>query len=196
MQGETVSLRWRSVPALLGPLRTPLLVWGPVAAILAAAFAVLERDRALFLPAYVAIGFFLWTFLEYHFHRFVLHIVPWGRLRRYVSARHLLHHRNATNHPGIVLLWVSALNGSMLALTLALAFGPAAAAALMAGVITGYLGYEIIHLLSHVEGTALPPLLDRLRTHHLAHHRQSARSNFAITVPLWDRAFGTTLKPR
>lgn len=58
------------------------------------------------------------------------------------------------------------------------------------------LNYEWLHYCYHSPETALAlrlPLLSRLRSHHLTHHRLGlmARYNFNITVPIFDWLYGT-----
>ena len=75
------------------------------------------------------------------------------------------------------------------ALALALAstlgeFGLAAAA----GLIAGYLVYELGHVAAHVLVADHP--WPRLQAQHLAHHVDDSRA-FGITTGVWDGVFGT-----
>lgn len=64
--------------------------------------------------------------------------------------------------------------------------------ALVAGLVAGYLGYELLHVAAHVLPDDHP--LPAVQRWHLAHHRDARRA-FGITSPAWDHAFGTTLVP-
>src|SRR5687768_8595592 len=99
-----------TVVGVLSALGSPFAVYTPVAAILLG--TSVSRSPATALGLALA-GLLLWTLLEYLFHRFVLHLLPRGGARRLLAGRHLLHHKNPTGHPGVVLVWVSALNGSL-----------------------------------------------------------------------------------
>jgi sterol desaturase/sphingolipid hydroxylase (fatty acid hydroxylase superfamily) len=180
--------------ATLAELRWPLALYAPAsAALLAFALDAGSAARAVLLAA---AGVALWTLMEYLIHRFLLHLIPRGSMRRYVAGRHILHHRDPTGHPGLVLLWVSGLVGLLTSLLLVALLGPVAGAAVMGGVVLGYLAYEYAHLAAHLGTRPLTPWGARLRAHHLAHHERSARANFAIVLPLWDALFRTSWRGR
>lgn len=175
-------------------LRTPLSAYVPFATVLAAAALALHAPVLAVVGGILA-GFLTWTFFEYWLHRMVLHMLPRGRVRRYVAGRHILHHRNAEKDPGIALLWVSALVAIPTLATLIQLLGAAPGAAVMSGIVVGYLCYEYAHLATHIGLPPATPWGRRLRHHHLVHHDVSPRHNFAITLPLWDHVFATALSP-
>jgi sterol desaturase/sphingolipid hydroxylase (fatty acid hydroxylase superfamily) len=131
--------------------------------------------------------------MEYLLHRFLLHFVWRGAARRILAGRHILHHKNPERHPGIALLHVSALIAASTYGVLMLVTGPYRAAAFMAGLIAGYLAYEYCHLAIHEGPAPRTAAFGFLRGQHLAHHLVNAHGNYAITLPLWDRVFGTAL---
>jgi sterol desaturase/sphingolipid hydroxylase (fatty acid hydroxylase superfamily) len=137
------------------------------------------------------LGLLTWTLGEYLIHRFWLHRLPGlGRGLEFVK-HHTLHHKNPTEHPGSIFLWLTASSSVCLWLLLAAALGVARASAFMAGLLAGYLAYEFIHLASHSASPPLTPWGRYLRAHHLAHHTRSARSNYSVVFPLWDVVFRT-----
>lgn len=143
------------------------------------------------LAASLLAGLALWTLLEYVLHRFVFHD---GALGDALSRDHLRHHAEVDWFAPLQLrLGLAAvILPALAALSLALTGGPFAAG-LLAGVVGGWIGYEVLHRRIHV---AAP--LNRYgrwaRRHHLAHHFGSAGFNHGVTSPLWDLAFGT-LRP-
>lgn len=118
-------------------------------------------------------GIFLWTLVEYLFHRFVLH----RKTTTYVLHDHT-HHKIPTYRPseipflvtGILLLVLSARNGWI--------FG--------AGFALGMVLYVIVHFLSHLSATP-----KSLLYHHQYHHLVNAHKCFGVTSPFWDHLFGT-----
>ena len=170
----------------------PAAVYLPVTAVLAfLAFAY--GPPPWLVLALIAAGVGLWTLFEYWLHRSILHMLPRGRVRRYIAGLHVLHHRDPIRHPGTVLLWVSATVAALMFGAMTVLLGAMTAAALMAGVVIGYLGYEYVHLALHVPGAPPLPWGRLVRAHHMAHHEQSARHNFAIVLPVWDRVFRTRI---
>jgi sterol desaturase/sphingolipid hydroxylase (fatty acid hydroxylase superfamily) len=180
---------------VLGELRVLYLVYLPGAVALVA-LAVARGLSPLVLPALVLAGGLLWTLLEYLIHRFALHLGFRGAIRRHVAGKHILHHKDAAVHSGIVVLPFSAAVALVVFAALAAAVGLTPGMAIMAGVFLGYLGYEYVHLAIHRAGP-LPPIWgDRILAHHLYHHQRSARANYAVLAPIWDRLFLTLGRPR
>ena len=173
-----------------GPSPFVLLAFGPI---LVAAFAwsaslgQLVRAGAI---AELAGGLLLWTLLEYVFHRFLFHIVPsaaWLRERQ----QHLLHHQTP-EEPAyyVVPLWISLPVAVAVWALLRAAVGSWPRAALMtAGVILGYLAYELVHYRVHRAGGG--GLVRFWRRHHFYHHYADDHRCYGFTTPLWDNVFGT-----
>jgi hypothetical protein len=67
------------------------------------------------------------------------------------------------------------------------------AAAMLCGLLIGYLGYEFVHLCAHGRGT--PGAIRFIQRYHLRHHFDRMDRGFGVTTPLWDWLFGT-LPPR
>ena len=143
----------------------------------ALAWSVRAREVAWLVP-----GLLLWTILEYLMHRFAFH----------GFAPHYDHHAEPTQESYLLApLWLSMSMAAALWLLLALATGSfSRAAAVMAGVIAGYLLYEAVHLRIHrpVSGG---PVLRALRRYHFYHHFADDRVCYGVTSPLWDVVLGT-----
>jgi hypothetical protein len=143
--------------------------------------------RRLHLGA-VATGAAGWTLLEYGLHRFAMH-VPRGR--GLASREHLEHHAQVTYFSPASKKALSA------AVTTAIAYpvtarlaGRGRALAFTTGLVGAYLGYEVAHRRTHTH-----PPTNRYarwaRRNHLRHHFGAPMRNFGVTVPVWDRIFGT-----
>ena len=143
---------------------------------------------ALWLAAVA--GGALWTLAEYLLHRFVLHGVP------PFNRWHAEHHRRPTARIGSPTLLSASLFAVLAAAPALWLLGPWLAAALMLGLLTGYLLYGVMHQGLHNVGPLGPhrgPWLTRRRRWHAQHHRSGggAPAHFGVTSGLWDRVFGT-----
>ena len=127
-------------------------------------------------------GLLLWTLLEYFIHRYAFH-----RL-----APHYQHHEFPTDHRYIYApLWFSLLSAAILWALLALATGSWMRGALVeAGAVTGYLAYELLHVVIHSDRPG-GAVLRRLRKHHYYHHFADDTKCYGVVTPFWDRVFGS-----
>jgi sterol desaturase/sphingolipid hydroxylase (fatty acid hydroxylase superfamily) len=142
------------------------------------------------LVAALLAGAFAWTLAEYVLHRVVFHQLSRAALG---AKEHRQHHAQPdwfapAWQNGLAALAVTAL---MLP-GLALAVGPALAAAFTAGFIAMYLAYEVLHRRCHTH-----PPRGRYgrwrRRNHFAHHFADPHRAHGVTTPLWDHVFGTAL---
>ena len=58
-----------------------------------------------------------------------------------------------------------------------------------AGLMTGYVAYEFIHLAAHARWRG--PGLAFLNRYHQIHHHVDWYTAYGVTTPLWDWVFGT-----
>jgi sterol desaturase/sphingolipid hydroxylase (fatty acid hydroxylase superfamily) len=149
---------------------------------------------ALVLVAFAG-GFLLWGLFEYLLHRFAMHELHG---RGMMSREHLEHHVTAgwTFSSTHLLSWAGMLLvGFAIWMPLVWwATGPALGAAVAVGWAAGYFFYEYEHMASHRK--APRTRYQRwLRKHHFHHHFGHPMSNHGVTVPWWDRVFGTLELP-
>jgi len=181
MRGIVSSGPSRRALFAFAPLVVGALIWNVVPGQFAAGAALTEA----------AGGVILWTLLEYLFHRFLFHIVPssaWLRERQ----QHLLHHQTP-EEPAyyVVPLWLSLpLAGATWAGLHALLGSWPGAALMTAGVILGYVAYELVHYRVHSD-RAGNRLVRFWRRHHFYHHYADDERCYGFTTPLWDYVFGT-----
>ncbi|WP_438041925.1 sterol desaturase family protein [Sorangium sp. So ce128] len=136
-----------------------------------------------------AAGLAGWTLIEYLLHRFLFHL-PAEHPLAFLGARiHLAHHEAPDQTP--IVKPPAATLGAFSAgfCATAAAAGVSRAAPLWAGLVAGYLLYELSHLAAHLLGDAEHPLPAQ-RRHHLRHHA-APRARFGVSSALWDRAFDT-----
>lgn len=168
--------------------------WVPV---LAWFLAGALRDPALG-TARVALGglggLVLWTLLEYLLHRWVFHFAPdpASELQRDLSFLvHGVHHHwpydgdRLVMPPAAAVVIGFAVGIPMRALLGATWFAPA-----FAGLLAGYLWYDLTHYAVHHlrPRTALGEMQ---RRNHMIHHFKRPDRLFGVTTPLWDLVFGT-----
>ena len=149
---------------------------------------------ALVLFATFLGGWFLWTFVEYVLHRFAFHLM---KGRGVGSRAHLDHHVHSSWRFDPLILWAwlgVVLLGWGLGSAAAALVSPGVGWALGAGWIGGYFFYEWHHRASHLRG----PRNDWeawVRKSHFHHHFGHPLHNQGVTIPLWDKVFGTEDRP-
>jgi len=134
-------------------------------------------------------GAILWTLVEYLLHRFVLH--RW----RAFTTMHALHHAAPRDFIGTP-TWIT------LGTLWLVFFLPEwrlwsfnAASGLVAGVMTGFLWYGMLHhIIHHGRPRAIALLLTRSAYRHRQHHYSGRYGNFGVTTAIWDHLFGTVIK--
>ena len=148
-------------------------------------FAGWQRDNSgvwLSLLAF-AIGLFIFSFLEYFFHRWMFHT----RIPLFEEG-HRLHHEHPLGYdslpfflPAIVLLILTGLATLIMPTSLAL---------LMTSAMTfGYIIYGLCHFAIHHVRFKQPVLRRWAGAHHI--HHCHPETNFGVTTLLWDDLFGT-----
>ena len=132
----------------------------------------------------VIAGFFIWTFVEYAFHRWLLHEWP------YLRHLHDEHHQNPDalfgTPPLVGVIQIS------FCIFLPLWFvEPVTAAGLTAGMLAGYLAYISVHWATHHVHDPKIGYLVRARRRHMLHHYRAGQTNFGVSTGFWDWVFGT-----
>lgn len=166
-----------------------------LALFIATTLAVLHGDDgaariAALIATWVASGIAglgFWSLAEYAIHRFLYHRI------RFFDAMHDAHHAEPDAFIGgppvigIVLIFaVGYLPFFMFSMAMASGF--------TAGLLTGYMGYMLVHHADHYWKSQPASALYRLRRHHALHHYHSEECNFGIVTSFWDHVFGTALK--
>ncbi len=158
-------------PVWIGALATRAL-WHASIAVAAIAFGA------------IALGLAVWGGIEYALHRWVLHRVePFRRL-------HERHHAHPADFIGTP-VWFSAMLFLIVWQSLARWAPGFLAAALVAGLMTGYLVYAAVHDAVHHRRVRAGSWLYRAKLRHARHHQADARCNYAVSCSLWDRLLGT-----
>jgi len=167
----------------------PLVVYVPVI-IYCIYKAYITSTGILTFFEYMALGLFVWTFVEYVLHRFVFHYVPkpeWARRLHFIF--HGVHH----DYPSDALRLVMPPSASI---PLAVGFFFLFKAllpindiyAFFPGFIVGYLAYDISHYAIHhfnFKGS----FWKKIKQHHMLHHYQDPTKGYGVSSPLWDKVF-------
>jgi len=173
----------------------PLIVFVPVIAYFSyISFATYNFSVLKFLLFLVA-GFFLWSLIEYLFHRFVFHYYPKSKLGRKLHfMMHGVHHAYPNDSMRLVM-------PPLMSIPLATGFYfiwsfvfQANFAPIFTGFIMGYLGYDMMHYATHHAKFMKAAWFLNIKNHHMKHHYQDPDHGFGVTSDFWDKIFRTQIK--
>jgi|SRR6187402_3405548 len=134
-------------------------------------------------------GWVVWTWVEYHYHRFVLHPKT-ERWQTSTSKSHQHHHRDPSQFETTLLHRVLLFIFSCV--FICLAFRLNNYFTLFAGLFWGWAAFCYIHYLLHKKWTKA--IIPRHHEFHIAHHCKYTDKCFGVSVMWWDNLFGTTHK--
>jgi 4-hydroxysphinganine ceramide fatty acyl 2-hydroxylase len=144
---------------------------------------------ALFL-----LGVLLWTLIEYLIHRYIFHYEPktrWGKQLHFMI--HGVHHDYPNDARRLVMPPVISIPLAFLFFGLFFLIFGSLAPAVFAGLVFGYVCYDMLHYATHhlamKRGVGL-----WLKQYHLRHHFKDDHVGYGISSPLWDYVFRTTRK--
>jgi sterol desaturase/sphingolipid hydroxylase (fatty acid hydroxylase superfamily) len=183
-----------------------IIAYLALAAVAIAFFAARPAPLAPTLIA-VAVATFIYPFVWYMLHRFVLHS-KWMWKSKLLSPTwkriHYDHHQDP-NHLEVLFgaLHTTLPTIAIATLPIGYAIGSpwvsaaaphaawgAAAAAFATGLVTTCF-YEFVHCIQHLAYKPKRKWLAEMKKRHMAHHFHDENGNYGITSFIWDRAFGT-----
>ena len=130
--------------------------------------AVLLLYTHVGILAFIA-GIFLWTVLEYVFHRFLFHAC--------FPKLHRAHHICPKSLPLIPDWLIAVVTWPLVWMV--------APSGVLAGAIVGFMWYSVLHRAIHYESPRfIADRVSTLKTRHLLHHFRSG--NYGVTSQLWD----------
>jgi sterol desaturase/sphingolipid hydroxylase (fatty acid hydroxylase superfamily) len=173
---------------------TPLALYLPVVGYM---LYVSLWQRLLSFVAVAALfllGVLLWTLIEYLIHRYIFHYEPktrWGKQLHFLI--HGVHHDYPNDARRLVMPPVISIPLAFLFFGLFFLIFGSLAPAVFAGLVFGYVCYDMLHYATHhlamKRGVGL-----WLKQYHLRHHFKDDHVGYGISSPLWDYVFRTTRK--
>jgi sterol desaturase/sphingolipid hydroxylase (fatty acid hydroxylase superfamily) len=181
----------RSQAALARKRLYPLTVFYTLYAILVLALAF-STTHPWIAVAFFSAGWVTWTFVEYLFHRYVLHgRFPAGKglIRRFLHERldplHWDHHARPFDGTHISGELKDLLPLFFVAAPVSFLFPLCTAPALLAGIVQTYVGEECLHCALHFSNSRIP-LFRRMKKYHLYHHSpRGIGKGYGITTRFW-----------
>ena len=173
------------------PWWIPLILFVPI--ILGATLRAFELGTGpLAFAGLFSAGLVIWTLLEYWLHRLVFHYEAKSRFgKKLIWYAHGVHHDWPNDK--LRLVFPPAVSVPLAAIffgLFTLGFGEVHRWGAFAGLVSGYLAYDMIHYFTHFyafDGR----VLKFLRAYHMAHHFKHEPLRFGVSNPLWDYVFGT-----
>jgi len=170
---------------------TPLVIYVPIVGYMFH-LALGQRGQPLSgVAGLFAIGLLIWTLVEYTMHRWVFHYEPrshWGKQFHFLL--HGVHHDYPNDASRLVMPPVVSVPLALFFYLTLLGIFRGLAPAVFAGLITGYLFYDMVHYATHHFPMKRGVWL-WLKKYHMRHHYQDDHFGYGVSSPLWDYIFGT-----
>lgn len=169
---------------------TPLVIYTPV--ILLLGYVSAATVAPLTAIGMFALGYLIWTLVEYFGHRYLFH---WEFPGDFGRRMHFLIHGVHHDHPSdpLRLVMPILLSGPIMVIAFFVAtllFGAPLRYPGLMGFVTGYLVYDMVHYYTH-HAQPTTKLGLTLRRLHLMHHFRDHEKGFGVSAPYWDVVFGT-----
>jgi 4-hydroxysphinganine ceramide fatty acyl 2-hydroxylase len=173
---------------------TPLLLYMPVVGYMLYISLWQRKLSILTVAGLFSLGVLLWTLLEYLIHRYIFHYEPKSRFgKRLHYIIHGVHHDYPNDARRLVMPPSISIPLAVLFYLLFLLVFGRLASGVFAGLVFGYVCYDMLHYATHHFPMKRGPWL-WLKQYHLRHHYKDDDAGFGISSPLWDYIFGTTRK--
>ncbi len=170
---------------------TPLVIYLPVIGYM---FHLAIVQRALSIGAAAGLfvlGLLIWTLVEYTMHRCIFHYQPksrWGKRLHFLV--HGVHHDYPQDASRLVMPPILSIPLALFFYGIFLAIFGGLAPAAFAGLLFGYLCYDMIHYATHHFSMKRGVWL-WLKQYHMRHHYQDDHIGYGVSSPLWDYVFRT-----
>jgi len=173
---------------------TPLLLYMPVVGYMLYLSLWQQKLSNLAVAGLFVLGILFWTLLEYLIHRYIFHYEPKSRLgKRLHYIIHGVHHDYPNDARRLVMPPSISVPLAVLFYILFLLIFGHLAPGVFAGLVFGYVCYDMLHYATH-HFPMKRGLWLWLKQYHLRHHYKDDDAGFGISSPLWDYVFGTTRK--
>jgi 4-hydroxysphinganine ceramide fatty acyl 2-hydroxylase len=173
---------------------TPLLLYMPVVGCMVYLSLWQRKLSILTVAGLFVLGILLWTLLEYLIHRYIFHYEPKSHLgKRLHYIVHGVHHDYPNDARRLVMPPSISVPLAVLFYILFLLIFGHLAPGVFAGLVFGYVCYDMLHYATH-HFPMKRGLWLWLKQYHLRHHYKNDDAGFGISSPIWDYVFGTTRK--
>jgi 4-hydroxysphinganine ceramide fatty acyl 2-hydroxylase len=172
----------------------PLALYLPVVGCMLYVSLWLRHLSLVAVGALFLLGVLLWTLVEYLIHRYIFHYQPktqWGKQLHFVL--HGVHHDYPNDARRLVMPPVISIPLAFFFFGLFFLLFGSLAPAVFAGLVFGYLCYDMLHYATHHLAMKRGVWL-WLKQYHLRHHFKDDHVGYGISSPLWDYVFRTTRK--
>ncbi|CAL8358523.1 unnamed protein product [Lota lota] len=148
-------------------------------------------------PLLFALGWFLWSFLEYGIHRFIFHMKPPAHNYYLITIHFLLHgqhHKSPYDNSRLVFPpGLAAVVTGGLYLALHSVLPEVLGDCVFVGGLCGYVVYDMIHYYLHYGSPKRGSYMYSMKAWHVKHHFEHQRAGFGITTTFWDHPFNTVI---
>ena len=169
---------------------TPLVIYLPVIGYML--HTAVERGLSIgAVTGLFILGLFLWSLVEYGMHRWAFHYQPtsgWGKQLHFLL--HGVHHDYPQDAKRLVMPPVVSIPLALVFYGIFLGIFGRLAPAAFAGLIFGYLCYDMIHYATHHFSMKRGVWL-WLKQYHMRHHYKDDHVGYGVSSPLWDYVFRT-----
>lgn len=169
----------------------PLFVYIPAIVALVWYAAAIKQTGAGTIVLWFVLGTAAWTAVEYVLHRFIFHYHPksaWGQSLHFVM--HGVHHDYPSDARRLVMPPTASIPIVLLMYGLFYLLIPAHTEVFMAGLLSGYVVYDMIHYALH-HASFSSGWLKMLKQHHMRHHYSDPNNGFGVSSRIWDSVMGT-----
>ena len=194
VSNSTESVRMFKSPLLEGlskvPYFVPLVVFIPTIGFFC--WKSLRLNGLIPLFAYLLVGLFIWTLIEYIMHRFVFHFYPtsgWGKRIHFIF--HGVHHDYPNDAQRLVMPPSASIPlASLFYILFRWLLAPNTLDGFFAGFLIGYLRYDMVHYMLH-HAQFKNGFWKRLKQQHMLHHYDDSTKKYGVTSDIWDKVFRT-----
>jgi sterol desaturase/sphingolipid hydroxylase (fatty acid hydroxylase superfamily) len=141
---------------------------------------------------YYILGIIAWSLAEYILHRFVFHFEPKSETGKKISfIMHGVHHAYPKDSKRLVMPPSVSIPLAFIFYFISyFLFGYYHVSPFFAGMVSGYLCYDMTHYAIHHFAIKNKFFL-KIKTYHMKHHYQNDKKGYGVSQPLWDYVFRT-----
>ena len=172
----------------------PLFLYVPVILFFILKSIIISHLSFVIILSLYLFGIFSWSILEYFLHRFVFHFEPKSETGKKLSfIMHGIHHAYPNDSKRLVMPpSISVPLGLFFYFLSLYIFGNQYLPPFYAGLVSGYLCYDMMHYAVH-HSAIKNKLFLKIKTNHMKHHYQAPEKGYGVSQPIWDYVFRTRI---